>query len=155
MSFQFLLKTNKKDPFSAGGLMGGLSSGGGLLGWAAGALGLSDSLGFGKPRTVMDDLKKLISLCETYSSGLFSSAESPPLVMLLWGQFASPLMYITELEADITRFGPDGTPTKAVGKLELRQFKASCSRCSIAFHRFRTLTVCMLRKHAVLVASCI
>jgi len=127
MSFQFLLKTNKKDPFSAGGLMGGLSAGGGLLGWAAGAMGLSDSLGFGKPRTVMDDLKKLISLCETYSSGLFSSAESPPLVMLLWGQFASPLMYITELEADITRFGPDGTPTKAVGKLELRQFPSYSS----------------------------
>jgi hypothetical protein len=47
--------------------------------------------------------------------------------MLLWGQFASPLMYITELEADITRFGPDGTPTKAVGKLELRQFPSYSS----------------------------
>jgi len=127
MSFQFLLKTNTKNPFTAGGLMGGLSAGGGLLGWAAGALGISDSLGFGKPRTVMDDLKKLVTLCEAYSSGLFSSAESPPLVMLLWGQFASPLMYITNLEADITRFAADGTPTKAVGSLELRQFPSYSS----------------------------
>ncbi len=127
MSFQFLLKTNKKDPFSAGGLMGGLAAGGGLIGWAAGAMGLSSSLGFGKPRTVMDDLKKLVSLCEAYSSGLFSRAGSPPLVMLLWGQFASPLMYITELEADITRFAPDGTPLKAVGKLELRQYPSTSS----------------------------
>lgn len=127
MSFNFMLKTNTKDPFSAGGLIGGLSAGGGLLGGLAGAMGLSDTLGFGKPRTVMDDLKKLVTLCETYSSGLFSSADSPPLVMLLWGQFASPLMYITDFEADITRFAADGTPTKAVGKLELRQFPSYSS----------------------------
>jgi hypothetical protein len=128
MSFQFLLKTTKLSGFTTGGLLGGLAAGGGLLGGLANLAGIGgDSLGFGKPRTVMDDLKKLVTLCESYSSGLFSSAESPPLVMLLWGQFASPLMYITELEADITRFGPDGTPTKAVGKLELRQFPSYSS----------------------------
>jgi len=128
MSFQFILKTNNLNPFKTGGLMGGLAAGGGLLGGLMNMAGIGgDSLGFGKPRTVMDDLKKLVTLCEAYSSGLFSSAESPPLVMLLWGQFASPLMYITEFEADITRFAANGTPTKAIGKLELRQFPSSTS----------------------------
>ena len=127
MSFNFLLKTNNKDPFSAGGLIGGLSSGGGLLGAALGGLGLSDSMGFGKPRSVMDDLKKLLALCEAYSSGLFSNASTPPLVMLLWGKFCSPLMYITDLSADIVRFGPDGTPSKAIGSLSLKQYPTSTS----------------------------
>jgi nucleoid-associated protein YgaU len=36
-------------------------------------------------------------------------------------------MYITNLEADITRFAADGTPTKAVGSLELRQFPSYSS----------------------------
>lgn len=132
MQFQFLMKTNNKDPFSAGGLMGGLQSGGGLFGMAAGALGMGSALGignagFGKPRSVMDDLKKLVSLCENYSTGMFSTAKTPPLVMLLWGSFASPLMYITDLSADIVRFDADGTPSKAIGSMTLQQYPSSAS----------------------------
>ena len=119
MSFNFLLKTNDKDPFAAGGLIGGLSSGGGLLGALTG--------GLGQPRSVMDDLKKLLSLCEAYSSGLFSNGSTPPLVMLLWGKFCSPLMYITEMSADLVRFSSDGTPSKAIGTISLKQFPSSSS----------------------------
>jgi hypothetical protein len=114
-----LLKTNDKNAFSAGGLIGGLSAGGGLLGALMG--------GFGKPRSVMDDLKKLLSLCEAYSSGLFANASTPPLVMLLWGAFCSPLKYITDLSADIVRFASDGTPAKAIGSIGLKQFPTSTS----------------------------
>ena len=119
MSFNFLLKTNDKDPFSAGGLIGGLASGGGLIGAMTG--------GFGKPRSVMDDLKKLLSLCEAYSSGIFSNGSTPPLVMLLWGKFCSPLMYITDMSADLVRFASDGTPSKAIGTIGLKQFPTSTS----------------------------
>ena len=119
MSFNFLLKTNDKSAFSSGGLIGGLSAGGGLIGALTG--------GFGKPRSVMDDLKKLLSLCEAYSSGLFSNGSTPPLVMLLWGKFCSPLMYITDMSADLVRFGADGTPSKAIGTIGLKQFPTSTS----------------------------
>lgn len=128
MTFQFLMKTNKKDPFSAGGLMGGLQSGGGLLGWAAGAMGIGGaSMGYGKPRTVMDDLKKLVALCENYSTGFFSVAKTPPLVMLLWGSFCSPLMYISDFSADITKFDADGTPARASGQMTLMQYPSSAA----------------------------
>lgn len=115
IDLQFMMKTNNKDPFSAGGLMGGLTAGGGLL------MG-----GTGKPRSVMDDLKKLISLCENYESFL-STAKMPPLVMLLWGNFCTPLMYIANLSADITRFDGDGTPSKAMGHMSLVQYPSTSS----------------------------
>jgi len=127
ISFEFLMKTNKTDPMSAGGLIGGLSSGGGLFGALAGAAGLGGgSLGYGKPRQVMDDLKKLIMLCENYSGGsLFSSSTSPPLVMLFWGEFVSPLSYVSYLSANIVRFEADGSPSKAVGSIALTQYPES------------------------------
>lgn len=127
ISFEFLMKTNKKDPMSAGGLVGGLSSGGGLFGALAGAAGMGGgSLGYGKPRQVMDDLKKLIMLCENYSGGsLFSSSTSPPLVMLFWGEFVSPLSYVSYLSANIVRFEADGSPSKAVGSIALSQYPES------------------------------
>ena len=127
ISFEFLMKTNKKDPMSAGGLVGGLSSGGGLFGALAGAAGMGGgSLGYGKPRQVMDDLKKLIMLCENYSGGsLFSTSSSPPLVMLFWGEFVSPLSYVSYLSANIVRFEADGSPSKAVGSIALSQYPES------------------------------
>lgn len=127
ISFEFLMKTNKTDPLSAGGLIGGLSSGGGLFGALAGAAGLGGgALGYGKPRQVMDDLKKLIMLCENYSGGsIFSSSSSPPLVMLFWGEFVSPLSYVSYLSANIVRFEADGSPSKAVGSISLSQYPES------------------------------
>ena len=127
ISFEFLMKTNKTDPLSAGGLIGGLSSGGGLFGALAGAAGVGGgSLGYGKPRQVMDDLKKLIMLCENYSGGsIFSSSSSPPLVMLFWGEFVSPLSYVSYLSANIVRFEADGSPSKAVGSISLSQYPES------------------------------
>lgn len=132
LTFQFLMKTNTKNAFSAGGLMGGLQSGGGLMGWAAGAMGLGGlpgmgGMGAGKPRSVMDDLKKLVALCENYSTGFFSVAKTPPLVMLLWGNFCSPLMYITDMSADITKFDADGSPARATGQMTLMQYPASAA----------------------------
>lgn len=124
LSFEFLMRSNKKDPFSSGGLVGGLSAGGGLAGMALGALGVGGgALGYGKPRSVMDDLKKLMMLCENYSGGsLFSSSTTPPLVMLFWGQFVSPLSFVSALNFNIVRFDADGSPSKAVGTIVLTQF---------------------------------
>ncbi|MGI9136266.1 MAG: hypothetical protein ACR2JS_04295 [Candidatus Nanopelagicales bacterium] len=127
MSFSFLMKTQERGLFD-NGLMGAIQGGGGLAGLLAGAVGLGDSLGIGSKNSVMTDLKKLVSLCENYDSSplsFLSTAKSPPLVMLLWGQFASPLMYITDLSAEIVRFGSDGTPTKALGQIELRQYPST------------------------------
>jgi hypothetical protein len=123
ISFEFLMKTNKPDPMSSGGQ----SSGGGLFGALAGAAGHGGgALGYGKPRQVMDDLKKLIMLCENYSGGsLFSSSSSPPLVMLFWGEFVSPLSYVSYLSANIVRFEADGSPSKAVGSISLSQYPES------------------------------
>jgi hypothetical protein len=74
----------------------------------------------------MDDLKKLIMLCENYSGGsLFSSSSSPPLVMLFWGEFVSPLSYVSYLSANIVRFEADGSPSKAVGSISLSQYPES------------------------------
>ncbi|MFM8895952.1 MAG: hypothetical protein ACKOE2_11420, partial [Actinomycetales bacterium] len=124
LSFEFLMRSNKKDPFSSGGLVGGLSAGGGLAGMALGALGVGGgALGYGKPRSVMEDLKTLMMLCETYSGGsLFSSSTTPPRVMLFWGQFVSPLSFVSALNFNIVRFDADGSPSKAVGTIVRTQF---------------------------------
>lgn len=128
MTFRFVMKPTGKSGFDTGGLIGGLQAGGGLIGAGLGALGIGGgALGFGKPRTVMDDIKKLMSLCETYSSSLFSSPSMPPLLMLMWGQFASPAMYISDLTIDIVRFAANGTPIRAEGTMELTAYPVSSS----------------------------
>lgn len=89
----------------------------------------ASSLGYGKPTSVMPNLKKLMMLCENYSGGTFWStgAVTPPLVMLFWGSFVSPLSIVTGLSAQLVKFDTKGEPVKAVGSLELTQFPQSKS----------------------------
>jgi hypothetical protein len=83
------------------------------------------ALGYGKQRTVMAELKKMLMLVENYSSSFWSTATTPPLVMLLWGSFISPLSVVSEFSSQIVRFGSDGDPTKAIGSIELTQYPTS------------------------------
>ena len=83
------------------------------------------ALGYGKQRTVMAELKKMLMLVENYSSSFWSTATTPPLVMLLWGSFISPLSVVSEFSSQIVRFGSDGDPTKAIGSVELTQYPTS------------------------------
>lgn len=123
MSFDFVMKPTGKSSFETGGLIGGLQSGGGLIGAGLGALGIGgDAFGFGKPRTIMDDVKKMIALCDTYSGG-----GTPPVVTLMWGKFFSPAMYITDLTIDLVKFSPDGTPIKAMGRMVMAAAPTSMS----------------------------
>jgi hypothetical protein len=83
------------------------------------------ALGYGKTRDVMAELKKMLMLVENYSNSFWSTATTPPLVMLLWGSFISPLSVVSEFSSQIVRFGSDGNPTKAIGSMELTQYPTS------------------------------
>jgi hypothetical protein len=83
------------------------------------------ALGYGKQRSVMSELKKMLMLVENYSNSFWSTATTPPLVMLLWGSFISPLSVVSEFSSQIVRFGSDGDPTKAIGSIELTQYPTS------------------------------
>lgn len=89
----------------------------------------ANSLGYGKAASVMPNLKKLMMLCENYTGGSFWSTGgvTPPLVMLFWGSFVSPLSIVTGLSAQLVKFDKNGDPIKAVGNLELTQFPTSNS----------------------------
>jgi hypothetical protein len=80
------------------------------------------ALGYGKQRSVMAELKKMLMLVENYSNSFWSTATTPPLVMLLWGSFISPLSVVSQFSSQIVRFGSDGDPTKAIGSMELTQY---------------------------------
>ena len=83
------------------------------------------ALGYGKQRSVMAELKKMVMLVENYNNSFWSTATTPPLVMLLWGSFISPLSVVSEFSSQIVRFNSDGDPTKAEGSIELTQYPTS------------------------------
>lgn len=83
------------------------------------------ALGYGKQRSVMAELKKMLMLVENYSNSFWSTATTPPLVMLLWGSFISPLSVVSQFSSQIVRFSSDGDPTKAIGSMELTQYPTS------------------------------
>ena len=83
------------------------------------------ALGYGTQRSVMAELKKMLMLVENYNNSFWSTATTPPLVMLLWGSFISPLSVVSEFSSQIVRFNSDGDPTKAVGSIEVTQYPTS------------------------------
>ncbi len=85
------------------------------------------ALGYGKKRDVMSELKKMLMLVENYSNSFWSTATTPPLVMLLWGSFISPLSVVSQFSSQIVRFDSDGSPSKAIGSMQLTQYPSTGS----------------------------
>jgi Contractile injection system tube protein len=85
------------------------------------------SIGYGRQRDVMGELKKMLMLVENYSNSFWSTATTPPLVMLLWGSFISPLSVVSQFSSQIVKFNADGSPAKAVGSIELTQYPSTGS----------------------------
>jgi hypothetical protein len=75
----------------------------------------------------MGELKKMLMLVENYSNSFWSTATTPPLVMLLWGSFISPLSVVSQFSSQIVKFNADGSPAKAVGSIELTQYPSTGS----------------------------
>jgi len=72
--------------------------------------------------SVMPVAEQLLSLLEVDPLSAIAGYGSAPLVMLLWGEFVSPLSYITSMDMTFTRFNSSGTPIRAEGSLTLQQY---------------------------------
>lgn len=72
--------------------------------------------------SVMPVAEQLLSLLEVEPLSAIAGYGSAPLVMLLWGEFVSPLSYITNMDMTFTRFNASGTPIRAEGSLTLQQY---------------------------------
>lgn len=74
--------------------------------------------------SVMPIVEQLISLCEP-EGGMASSligVSTAPLVVLIWGEFVSPLCFVSSLNVNFTKFDTSGSPTRAEGSISLQQY---------------------------------
>ncbi|MCH9788604.1 MAG: hypothetical protein K0U44_06655, partial [Actinomycetia bacterium] len=67
----------------------------------------------------------LLALCEVDSLLALAGIGTAPLVVLLWGNFVSPVSYVENVEANFIRFNEVGEPTRAQGHLKITQYPTS------------------------------
>ncbi len=72
--------------------------------------------------SVMPVAEQLLSLLEVDPLSAIAGYGSAPLVILIWGEFVSPLSYITTMDMTFTRFNASGTPIRAEGSITLQQY---------------------------------
>lgn len=75
--------------------------------------------------SVLPVVEQLLALCEVDPLSAVLGMGSSPLVMLLWGDFVSPLCYVSDVQLQFTKFNADGEPVRATGTLSLRQYPVS------------------------------
>lgn len=76
--------------------------------------------------TVLPIVEQLMALCEVDSlaAGLFGIGTAP-MVILIWGNFVSPLSYVQNLNVRFTRFDKTGAPIRAEGSITLQAYPVS------------------------------
>ena len=71
--------------------------------------------------SVLPDVERLLALCEI-NELMEESGSTAPLVMLLWGDFVSPVSYVGDLSFTFEKFNASGQPIRASGHLLITQF---------------------------------
>ena len=71
--------------------------------------------------SVLPDVERLLALCEI-NELMEESGSTAPLVMLLWGDFVSPVSYVGDLSFTFEKFNANGQPIRASGHLLITQF---------------------------------
>jgi Contractile injection system tube protein/T4-like virus tail tube protein gp19 len=72
--------------------------------------------------SVMPVAEQLLSLLEVDPASALLGFGSAPLVVLIWGEFVSPVSYMVNLNMNFTRFNASGTPIRAEGNISMRQY---------------------------------
>lgn len=72
--------------------------------------------------SVLPDVERLLALTEVDLAGAAAGVGTAPLVMILWGDFVSPVSYVENVSAEFTRFAASGRPVRASGHLKVTQF---------------------------------
>lgn len=75
--------------------------------------------------SVLPDVERLLSLCEVDATLAMVGVGTAPLVMLLWGDFVSPVSYVEDVSVEFQKFNTSGKPIRASGHLKITQFPTS------------------------------
>lgn len=73
-------------------------------------------------QSVLPTAEQLLSLCEVEVMSELLGYGSSPLVVFVWGDFISPVSYVTDISLVFTRFNSDGQPIRAEGTIQLQQY---------------------------------
>lgn len=91
-----------------------------------------------------DDVDKLFACCAPTARTRSDTKPHPPLVNFMWGSATSFTAIVQSVSAKYTLFRPDGTPTRAVCRVELEEYPTPARRqnpTSGAPATYRTRTV--------------
>lgn len=72
--------------------------------------------------SVLPDVERLLALCEVDGELAKTGVGTAPLVMLIWGDFVSPVSYVEDVTVAFEKFNARGNPVRASGKLKITQF---------------------------------
>lgn len=78
--------------------------------------------GYSDASTVLPDVERLLALLEVDPLMAMMGTGTAPMVMILWGDFTSPVSYVESVSAEFTQFDSSGRPIRATGHLVITQF---------------------------------
>ena len=81
--------------------------------------------GSAEGESVLPEVERLLALCEVDALLAAVGIGTAPLVVLLWGNFVSPVSYVADVNANFIRFNGVGEPTRAQGHLTIKQYPTS------------------------------
>ncbi len=73
-------------------------------------------------QSILPTAERLLSLCEVEMMSQVLGYGSSPLVVFVWGDFISPVSYVTNINLNFTRFNSGGQPIRAEGTIQLQQY---------------------------------
>jgi len=78
---------------------------------------------FTKGTSIQPQIDQLLSLLEADQLlGLWPGLKMPPLVIFEFGNFISPVCYVTSVDMTVEQFDSDGNPRRATGSISLTQY---------------------------------
>jgi len=86
------------------------------------ALADSRQGGNSQASSVLPDVERLLALMEVDPLMAMMGVGTSPMVMVLWGDFTSPVSYVQNVTADFTQFDSSGRPTRATGHIQITQY---------------------------------
>jgi len=72
--------------------------------------------------SIMPQADQLLSLLEMDPVSALIGTGTAPLVILVWGDFVSPVSYVESVSLQFTRFNASGEPIRAQGSLSITQY---------------------------------
>ena len=78
--------------------------------------------GISQASSVLPDVERLLALMEVDPLMAMMGVGTSPMVMVLWGDFTSPVSYVQNVTADFTQFDSSGRPTRATGHIQITQY---------------------------------